>query len=40
MALQKEDYATIPLLVKSFIEIEKLRVFQRLIPDFKKFIEE
>jgi len=43
MAWRKEDYPTIPLLMKSFMKIDKLPTIPHLIqevPNFKKFIEE
>jgi hypothetical protein len=42
MALRKEDFPTIPLLMKSFMKNEKVPTIPHLIeevPDFKKFIE-
>jgi hypothetical protein len=43
MALHKEDFPTIPLLMKSFMKLEKLPVIPHLVqevPNFKSFIEE
>ena len=42
MALKKENFSTIPLLMKSFMDIEALPTIPHLIkevPNFKKFIE-
>ncbi len=42
MALRKKSFFTIPLLMESFIDIEKVRTIPHLIevPNFKKFIKE
>ena len=42
MALKKESFPTIPLLMKSFMDIETVPTIHHLIeevPNFKKFIE-
>ena len=43
MALKKESFSTIPLLMKSFMDVEAILTIPHLIeevPDFKKFIED
>ena len=43
MALRREDFPTVPLLMKSFMKIEAVPTIPHLIqevPDFKKFIKE
>ena len=43
MALKKESFPTIPLLMKSFMNVEEVPTIPHLIeevPDFKKFIED
>ena len=42
MALKKESFPTIPLLMKSFMDVEAIPTIPHLIeevPDFKKFID-
>ena len=43
MALKKESFPTIPLLMKSFMDVEAVPTIPHLIkevPNFKKFIED
>ena len=43
IALKKESFPTIPLLMKSFMDVEAVPTILHLIeevPDFKKFIED
>ena len=43
MALKKESFSTIPLLMKSFMDVEAVLTIPHLseeVPDFKKFIED
>ena len=43
MVLKKESFSTIPLLMKSIMNVEAISTIPHLIekvPDFKKFIEE
>ena len=43
MVLKKESFPTIPMLMKSFIDVEAvltIPLFIKEVPDFKKFIED